>query len=304
MKNFKIINLFTFSLLTIYFLVSCGGSKVKEEKDESFEYPIPPTVTIKAESKISGELSNYIKITDIDYKLEFNREYNQYIAVTQLKLKFVSRKNYPENKEVFLHASVLDESGVPFNEIKMIARDEKIVSLLKQGGNQEEWISFESGPGVRIHFEDSISIVNFFEKVKKATTITVSTEIYTSENNSNSANENNSTTGTDNSENTDNAVDSNSDSNENWDEALASYEKYTNDYIALVKKMKKLKGKTDNSSVMEYTSLMTDALKLNQDAQEFGTKMEDAKSDLTPTQLAKYMKIQLKLTAAIAELSY
>jgi len=280
-----------FSLISMSLLISCGGSKKNAE-----------TGKLKPEkTEISGDLSDYLQIVDNEYEI-----IDDWGGKLSIKIKAVKKMSEIDfkNKDINLSISLLGENGMPVSgtdELELdYSSDDKLINLLKKGSG-EEVIMFKSLLG-GYKAEEHADKVKKFSVSSTIIEKEVEVENNSSSNSKSSSNSDNSTTDNDNSAtSTDNT---NSASNENWDEALASYEKYTDDYIALIKKMKKLKGKTDNSSVMETASLMTDAIKLSQDAQEFGSKMEDAKSDLTPTQLAKYMKIQLKLTAAIAELSY
>jgi len=293
----KKLNFLTVALISMLFFVSCGGNSNKEqddEKDKHFEYPVGPIVQINSENKITGELSNYIKVTDMEYKLEFEQEYNYYNAIVQLKLKFTKSKNVGKDNRVGLNASILDENGVPLNEIKISSYDEKLVSLLKQGGNQEEWITFKSGTSDGIYFDDSLKIVNFFEKVKKATKITVTSEVYSVADNTTNSN----SSSTDNSVSTDN-----SSSNENWDEILNNYEKFAKDYIDYTKKIVALQKKGDDASMTEVATLMPQAMQLNQDAAELGEKLQNAGSDLTSAQMTRYTKILTKFSQAALELS-
>jgi hypothetical protein len=308
MKKFKIINLFILAIFAINF-ISCGGGKSDFQPTKQMEIKVKPQ-----QLKISGTLGDYIEIVEGSYTLVIppTAESGFESKKFEIKLKLKFFKKYPEKKLIEeypdrtvymdrpeMKLEFLDENSMPLSNMTSLKLwsgtedDKQIVSLMKTGAG-EYIASFQENT-----YENDM-VLKALKDTLKIKTFSISGEMTASgyKPKGTAISSNNSDNSTVNSDN------SNSNSNENWDEALASYEKYTNDYIALVKKMKKLKGKTDNSSIMEYTSLMTDALKLNQDAQEFGTKMEDAKSDLTPTQLAKYMKIQLKLTAAIAELSY
>lgn len=68
---------------------------------------------------------------------------------------------------------------------------------------------------------------------------------------------------------------------------LGAYEKYIDKYIALMKKAK------DG----DY-SAMADAATLMSDAQDYGEKLQKMSGSLTPTQLAKFQKLQQKLLKA------
>jgi len=78
---------------------------------------------------------------------------------------------------------------------------------------------------------------------------------------------------------------------EDWDELLNSYEEYVDKYISYVKKA----AKGDMSALSEYPALMDKA-------KEFSEKMENAQSDMSASQWARYLKITNKMTKAAAEM--
>lgn len=73
-----------------------------------------------------------------------------------------------------------------------------------------------------------------------------------------------------------------------WDSILDSYEKYVNNYIAVMEKIKA----GDMSAMQESASLLESANSLSK-------KLENAKEDLTPEQMTRYVKIISKMTAAM-----
>lgn len=78
---------------------------------------------------------------------------------------------------------------------------------------------------------------------------------------------------------------------EDWDAYLKSYEEFINQYIKLLEKSKS----GDMSALMEYAGYMEKA----SDLQE---KMEKAKSELSPAQMTKFLKLQNKLIKAASEM--
>ena len=91
------------------------------------------------------------------------------------------------------------------------------------------------------------------------------------------------------SEDGDDEVSSSSDS-EDWDALLDSYEKFVDKYISYMKKA----ASGDLSAISEYTSLM-------EKAEEIGDKLDKAGDDLSTSQMARYMKINEKMTKAAFE---
>ena len=77
----------------------------------------------------------------------------------------------------------------------------------------------------------------------------------------------------------------------NLDELLDKYEEYYDTYISLMKKAKN----GDMSAVVEYGKYL-------KKSQELSKKIEQAKGDLTTSQLARFQKIQMKLMTAMKEL--
>lgn len=85
---------------------------------------------------------------------------------------------------------------------------------------------------------------------------------------------------------------SSSDSNsEDWDEYLDSYEKYVDRYISLIKKAQS----GDMSALAQYPALL-------ESAQELCDKLNNAKDDMSASQLSRYTKITNKLTKAAANM--
>lgn len=92
-------------------------------------------------------------------------------------------------------------------------------------------------------------------------------------------------------EDNDNDLSETTSGDENFDEWLNEYEEYCNSYIALLKKA----SNGDMSAIAEYTKML-------QKAQKMSKKMEDAKGNLTPAQLAKFQRIQAKFMKAAQNL--
>lgn len=86
-------------------------------------------------------------------------------------------------------------------------------------------------------------------------------------------------------------VSSSASGSEDWDALLDAYDSYVTKYIAYAKKI----AKGDVSALSEYSDLMSKT-------QEFSEKMGNAKGEMSPSQLARYMKITTKLSKAAAEM--
>ena len=72
-----------------------------------------------------------------------------------------------------------------------------------------------------------------------------------------------------------------------WDKLLDSYESYVNQYIKLLEKV----AKGDMDAMLEYPTYL-------QKAQDLSKQLEKAKGDISPEQLKRYNKINLKMLKA------
>lgn len=84
---------------------------------------------------------------------------------------------------------------------------------------------------------------------------------------------------------------SNQKSGNDWDSILDDYEEYFDQYVKLFKKAQN----GDINALTEYTKML-------EKAQSIGSKLEQAKGDLTPAQSARFLKIQQKLLNAASAL--
>ncbi|WP_347069216.1 DUF6591 domain-containing protein [Flavobacterium sp. WV_118_3] len=75
------------------------------------------------------------------------------------------------------------------------------------------------------------------------------------------------------------------------DAYLKSYDEYVDQYIILMKEAKN----GDVSAMTKYSEYMEKAIDLSQ-------KMEKSENEMTPAQMTKFLKIQAKLTQALADM--
>lgn len=85
---------------------------------------------------------------------------------------------------------------------------------------------------------------------------------------------------------------SSSSSSEDWDAVLDTYSSYVDKYVALVKKA----AKGDPTAMVEYASFL-------EKTQELTDKLEKAKSDMSSSQVARYVKISAKMLEAAGEMN-
>ncbi len=291
-------------------LASCGGDSSENKATKQKEISVKPQ-----EVKISGTLGEYVEIIDGTYNLVIpptDESYSSNEIELKLKLKFI--KKYPENKLTEEHPDrtvykdrpemkldFLDENSMPvsnmpsLNLFSQTETENQIVSLLK-AGNGECIVSFKM-----YTYEDE-DIIKALADSSKVKTFTVSGEMTTSGYRQKGGTES-STSETNVTEVASDNDSEKSATTEDWDKVLTKYEKFANDYIALLKKINALQKKGDNASISEMSGLVVKSVELNQDASDLGNQLDNAGSDLTPAQMAKFTKIQLKFTQAAIEMS-
>ena len=79
----------------------------------------------------------------------------------------------------------------------------------------------------------------------------------------------------------------NSNTSEDWNAVLDAYEKYVDQYIRMMERV----NKGDDTAIAEYPGLLAKA-------EELQKKMENAKGEMTSTQIARLNKIQQKMLDA------
>lgn len=80
-------------------------------------------------------------------------------------------------------------------------------------------------------------------------------------------------------------------SSTNWDKVLDSYEKYMDNYIAVLKKV-------NDGDMNAYSDMAT----LLEQCNELNEQLENASDDMTAAQMARFQKITAKMTEAAAQL--
>jgi len=269
MKKISILSMIAFVAII---LSSCGGG-VKEFN-----------VTNNS-TQITGDLEEYLEVVPGTYTLA---------SVSGLKMNVklkVIKKLDDGRKFSELRAELLDEAGMPLTGVGALQlkygiwahadQIEKINNALKKGEGEiavqleyDSWGACGSEEALKIGSKKAKS----FSMSSKLEEETVSTSVSSS-----------SSTSSD--DNDDEEVVTKKAGNTNWDKVLADYEAYTDKYIKLLKKA----NAGDASAMTEYMEMLTKA-------QEFQESLADADDDLTPAQLQKFTKIQMKLANAAAGL--
>ena len=293
MKNFS----YLYTILMVL-LASCSSGVGPKE--------ITPTST----EFTSGELAKYIEVVDQPSKLTF-AEQDGFIATQYIQLKVTLRMSKDGFKNVDAHdinftgllsvaiINLVDENGIDVQDLSI--KDEDLLKLKKlltgsEGDTEEivfegeyhnpddapEWfkqakqftpyligdVSVESSSEIGII--DVPTEVSDVEDVMEQVSTVMEDVVEIME---------------DVEEGTNNSISSGS---EDWDSLLDTYESYVDKYISYMKKA----ANGDMSALSEYPALM-------EKAQELSEKIENAKDDMSSSQLKRYMNITMKTTNAV-----
>lgn len=293
MKNFS----YLYTILMVL-LASCSSGVGPKE--------ITPTST----EFTSGELAKYIEVVDQPSKLTF-AEQDGVIATQYIQLKVTLRMSKDGFKNVDAHdinftgllsvaiINLVDENGIDVQDLSI--KDEDLLKLKKlltgsEGDTEEivfegeyhnpddapEWfkqakqftpyltgdVSVESSSEIGII--DVPTEVSDVEDVMEQVSTVMEDVVEIME---------------DVEEGTNNSISAGS---EDWDSLLDTYESYVDKYISYMKKA----ANGDMSALSEYPALM-------EKAQELSEKIENAKDDMSSSQLKRYMNITMKMTNAV-----
>lgn len=293
MKNFS----YLYTILMVL-LASCSSGVGPKE--------ITPTST----EFTSGELAKYIEVVDQPSKLTF-AEQDGFIATQYIQLKVTLRMSKDGFKNVDAHdinftgllsvaiINLVDENGIDVQDLSI--KDEDLLKLKKlltgsEGDTEEivfegeyhnpddapEWfkqakqftpyltgdVSVESSS--EIGLIDAPTEVSDVEDVMEQVSTVMEDVVEIME---------------DVEEGTNNSISAGS---EDWDSLLDTYESYVDKYISYMKKA----ANGDMSALSEYPALM-------EKAQELSEKIENAKDDMSSSQLKRYMNITMKMTNAV-----
>lgn len=293
MKNFS----YLYTILMVL-LASCSSGVGPKE--------ITPTST----EFTSGELAKYIEVVDQPSKLTF-AEQDGFIATQYIQLKVPLRMSKDGFKNVDAHdinftgllsvaiINLVDENGIDVQDLSI--KDEDLLKLKKlltgsEGDTEEivfegeyhnpddapEWFKqakqftpyltgdVSVGSSSEIGLIDAPTEVSDVEDVMEQVSTVMEDVVEIME---------------DVEEGTNNSISSGS---EDWDSLLDTYESYVDKYISYMKKA----ANGDMSALSEYPALM-------EKAQELSEKIENAKDDMSSSQLKRYMEITMKMTNAV-----
>ena len=273
----KTLTSFVAILFASLVLTSCGG----EKKEEKITLPDPPTdLKYEAVTLVDGPLSEYVEVVPGSYLFEMVKDENTfnpgYKETMKVKFKFIKSIDVKagqgyNNYGPSLIGKALDEQGAPLEFELSSNTDTDLATYLKRGSG-EEWLTLNTfGQGSISTEEDAVKLL---EKYKKGRKIRFNSEIVEEKIESASSSSN---------------VESSevSSSSGDCDDFLEGYEKFMDDYIAILKKYKN--DPTDASVLSEYTSIMSEASK-------WSSKTADCAADSKFA--SKFAAIQMKIANA------
>lgn len=276
MKNFK----FLFGFLAVGLMASCGGGGGEKEKAPVSESMKPETTTV------SGDLGECFVVVDREYKLTDNGALGRLLTVELERT---------EAALPFELTSSTDLADFGTSKSKPFIKVGFGIEFLDDDGNVLDKVSASSGPYSHDEAPDLVRLkpgekgsIRFSvrDKAQQATKFRISSAY--AEDAGWEASGSSSSDGDESSvSESDDNISSASSSSDDFDEFYASYEKFVNKYIAVMKKAKN----GDASAMLEAASLL-------EDANEAADKIDNIKGDLTPAQLSKFTKLQQKLASA------
>lgn len=290
MKNLKY---FTLALMAIFF-ASCGSSSEDEES----------IVLTPATTNIKGYLGQFYDVVYKDYTInddfltiEIERNDNE----LPFNIKGVKPYGY-YGQGITAHAGfgieILNETGDVIEKkaatASMYYSDDIKEALNLRAGETGtiRWFIYFHGDVKPTEFR----LTSAYEEVEEEDDDdSNSSSVSGSDNSSSSVSSNNSSSSgygygyryNSNKNSDDDSDDSSSSGDEDWDSLIDSYEEYVDKYISYMEKA--MKG--DMSALAEYPSLL-------EKVEEYSTKMNKAKGNMSFSQMSRYMKITNKMTEA------
>jgi len=278
-------NLFTILgivLIASIFLVSCGGGN-KKEKEKITLADSSKDLKYEGVTLIDGPLSEYVEVVPGKYLFELteSKYTSGYDGTMKVKFKFLESVEVEQGGGYnwygpSLIGKALDEQGIPLDFKLSVNVDEDLATYLKRG-HGEEWLTLNlSAQGIISNQADAD---NMIEKFKKGRKIRFNSKIVEEKFRSSSSSSSKESSKADNKDIS------------NCDEFLEGYEKFVNEYIAVIKKYKA--NPTDTSILADYTKMLTNATK-------WSNFDEECAND--PAFIGKFTEIQMKIALAASEM--
>ena len=284
MKTFKY---FAIAIMAVC-LAACGSKKGSEEKEEIV---LTPETT-----HIKGDLGDYFEVVDKEYTI--TDDWGDMVSIevkrTDADFSFDLKGVEPYGtygKGVTGNAGfgieILDENG---NVIEKVAATASGLGGMYSSDDMKEALKLKAGETGTVRWSFN------FDSDKKPAKFRLTSayeEVDSSDwdSDSSSSDDDESSSSDDDDDEADSYSSSSSSGSQDWDALLNSYEQYVDKYISYMKKA----AKGDMSALSEYPALM-------EKAQEFSSKMEGAKGDMSASQWARYIKITNRMTQAAANM--
>ena len=247
-------------------LSSCGGT-ITEKKITA------------SDISISGEGSDYFEVVDGDYTLKVVDDK----VVIAIKFELTQEFDGDGKPEMGnLNLVPLDKDGAAVPDLGLDFRP----ATMSDYDKIKDLLRGEIGKTVTVSFEWSYFSNKDIQKriMEQTESFEITRADFTGAKSSYSSSDSNSSSD----DNDDSFFGSGS---EDWDAVLKSYESYIDQYIKLMKKAKN----GDVSAMTEYAEMM-------EKANDLAEKMQNAGDDLSASQMAKFTKLQAKLTNAAMEM--
>lgn len=271
-------------------LTACGGKKNSDSEEKEAIVLTPETTQIK------GDLGDYFEVVDKEYTI--TDDWGDMVSIevkrTDADYSFDLKGAEPYGtygKGVTGNAGfgieILDENG---NVIEKIAATASGLGGMYSSDDMKEALKLKAGETGTVrwsfHFDSN-------KKPAKFRLTSAYEEVDSSDwdSDSSSSDDDESSSSDDDDDEADSYSSSSSSGSQDWDALLNSYEQYVDKYISYMKKA----AKGDMSALSEYPALM-------EKAQEFSSKMEGAKGDMSASQWARYIKITNKMSQAAANM--
>lgn len=280
MKNIKY---FTLALMAIFF-ASCGSSSEDEEKEDMVLTP--------ATTNVKGVLGQYFEVVYKDYTIK-NRVLTVEIMRSDDEYAFDIKGVKPYGyygQGVKAHAGlgieILDEYGDVIDKkaasatgLSGMYSDDDMIEALHLGLGETGTVRWS------FYFDKDAKPAEF--RLTSAYEVVETSDSSSDDSSSSGYGYGYSSSSSYGSSSDDDDSDRSSSDDEDWDSLIDSYEEYVDKYISYMEKA--MKG--DMSALAEYPSLL-------EKVEEYSTKMDKAKGNMSSAQMSRYMKITNKMTEA------
>lgn len=253
-------------------LSGCIGVVKKEKKEEPKDVKVNPSTTT-----ITGYLEDYLEVVDAEYTATNDRK-SIFQWVVKVKVRAV--KPFKRESEALsgkndgpLYLDFCDGSGTPVSGFENLSSsyldDAKLADVLRKGGG-EVWISFQKYHDYGVEqYPEGLASFSISSKDDEKHEGGQESSSYDSGSEPSSSDSKDAGSG-------------------DYDRMLDDLEAYVDSYVKLYKKSKN----GDASAIADYADAYEKAIDLQ-------GSLKDAEGEMSTGQLARLMKIELKLAAEV-----